>query len=207
MRLKQFVEIFFEVFLLCEASIASAQTSPTASTSNSPFVVGVGLSAYNPAWISGHILGGTLWIDYSPNQLPWYLRGLGIEAEARDLNYDRSARVWPGLRQDTAMGGPMYACPYFSNLHPYAKFLVGYGNTDYESLTHVRHHDSRTITAKGGGVDWRAYRGMWLRVDYEYQIWPDFFHNPGNKVPAGTLNSQGFTIGATFHFDEYRSLR
>jgi hypothetical protein len=51
----------------------------------------------------------------------------------------------------------------------------------------------------GGGVELRAYRSLWVRADYEYQFWPDFFFK-GAK-PIGQLNPQGFTVGVLYHFN------
>jgi hypothetical protein len=38
---------------------------------------------------------------------------------------------------------------------------------------------------------------LWVRADYEHQSWPDFFKA---TKPAGRLDSQGFTVGAVYHF-------
>ena len=91
----------------------------------------------------------------------------------------------------------MYSWRNFKNFSPYAKFLIGYGNVDYLRASSIRAHDSRTVTTLGGGAEFRAYRNVWVRGDYEYQFWPDFWKN---NVPAGSLTPQGFTVGATYDF-------
>jgi hypothetical protein len=44
-------------------------------------------------------------------------------------------------------------------------------------------------------------RSVWLRADYEYQNWPDFYKN---TKPSGTLNPQGGTLGVMYHFGKPR---
>lgn len=166
--------------------------------------VGAGFSFYNPdPLLTGHILGGTLWVDYTLPVVPHILRGLGIEAEARDLNLARSNSQEPNLRVDTAEGGAIYSWPHFHDFRPYGKFLMGFGNLDQNlGPTLTPHHDSRTLYISGAGVDYRVFRGLWLRGDYEYQIWPDMhFHNVnGKSVAFGPIYPQGFTVGAMYHF-------
>lgn len=193
---------------LCAAVNASAQSAPTATAGNLPFAIGAGFSGYNPDFGHGHLLGGTLWIDYFPNRLPRILDGFGLEAEARDLNYGRSSTQSPNLREDAVEGGLIYSLRLFHRFRPYGKFSEGYGNTDYETGPTSRHHDSRTIIGGGGGVEFWAFKGISVRADYEYQSWPDFFKHlktsPAPVPPAGRLNPQGVTLGAVYHFSHPR---
>src|ERR1035437_1040588 len=176
MRLKPYLGLTLAVLFVCAAYSALAQTVPAATEKYLPFAIGAGFSGYNPHYGHGHLLGGTLWIDYTPNRVPRLLRGIGIEAEARDLNYGRSSSQPPNLREDAAGGGVIYSWPRFRDFRPYGKFLMGFGNTDYGSkITQARGHDSRNVTSMGGGVEFRAFRSVWVRADYEYQSWPDFF--------------------------------
>jgi opacity protein-like surface antigen len=205
MRLKLSVVLILATLFVCVAYPVLAQTAPAATETKLPLAIGAGFSGYNPeAAIPGHILGGTLWIDYSLNRVPSLLRGIGIEAEARDLNYGRSASNNPDLRQDTAEGGVIYSWPHFRGLRPYGKFLMGYGNMDQDATGPVRHHDSRTIYVPGAGVDYRVLRGLWMRGDYEYQWWPDMaFRNvSGLAEPYGPRHPQGFTIGVLYRFGD-----
>lgn len=206
MRLKPYLGLTLALLFACAACSALAQTVPAARDKYLPFAIGAGFSGYNPDYGQGHLLGGTLWIDYTPNRVPRLLRGIGLEAEARDLNYGRSSSQPPNLREDAAGGGVIYSWPRFRDFRPYGKFLMGFGNTDYGSIkTQARGHESRTVTSMGGGVEFRAFRSVWVRADYEYQSWPDFYKHPPIGVPpvivpAGRLNPQGFTVGAMYHF-------
>jgi opacity protein-like surface antigen len=198
MRLKPNNGLPLALLFVCAACPALAQTVEAANEAKPPFAIGAGISGFNtPDFGHGHLLGGTLWIDYTPSRVPRILSGIGIEAEARDLNYGRSTYVPANLREDTAGGGVIYSWRHFRNFRPYGKFFLGYGNVDDGVTASHRNHDSRTITSVGGGVELRVFRNVWARADYEYQFWPDFFKN---TTPAGLLNPQGFTVGAMYHF-------
>jgi hypothetical protein len=196
MRLK-FPSIVFLLVVLCCGVRIQGQAAPSA-TSNSalPLKTGMGFSDFRTSFGYGTVKGGTLWLDYTPNRLPHYLDGLGIEAEVRDLSLDPSKTI-PEMRIDEAQGGAIYSWRHFRNALPYAKALIGYGNIDYK-LNGIKYHDSRTITVLGGGVEFRVYGSVWARTDYQYQFWPNFWRNP-----AGSLNPSGFTFGAVYDFSHY----
>jgi len=199
-RLKPYLELTLAVFLICAAFPANAQTVPAARDPLLPLAVGAGLSGFEPDINAGRIYGGTLWIDYSPNWVPSFLHGIGIEASVRDISLGRSASQPPNLREDVAEGGVFYSWRHFRSFRPYVKGAGGYGNADYEGSKSARRNESRTISAVGGGVEFRATRRIWVRADYEYQIWPDFFKA---TKPAGLLTPQGFTVGALYHFNRF----
>ncbi|MGA3082103.1 MAG: outer membrane beta-barrel protein [Terracidiphilus sp.] len=199
MRLKLCICITLALLLVCAAYPVFAQATPAATgpKAYSPWAAGVGFSGYNPDFGHGHLLGGTLWVDYTPSKVPQMLRGIGLEVEARDLSFGRSSE-FVDLRQDVAGGGLIYSWRRFSTVRPYAKLLMGFGNADYPVPNIPRYHQTRTITALGGGVDFRAFRQLWVRADYEYQFWPDFYFEGGK--PIAQLNPAGFTVGALYHF-------
>jgi opacity protein-like surface antigen len=203
MDLKPYLGPAIAALIFCAASSVLAQTAPAATQGNIPLSVGAGLSAINPDFDHGHLFGATLWIDYTLPHMPHILHGIGLEAEARDLNYGRTGTIPPGLREDIASGGVIYSWPHFRNFRPYAKVMVGYGNADEENtnVTPVAHwHDSRTFTSGGGGWDYRVHRSVWVRVDYEYESWPNINMHQGSTKPSGRFNPQGFTVGAMYHF-------
>ena len=213
MHLKPYLGLALIPLFACAASSLPAQSAPAARVAGLPIAIGAGLSGYNADYGHGHLLGGTLWVNYIPNSLPWKLSGLGVEIEARDLNYGRSSSQPANLREDAAQGGLIYSWPRYQNFRPYAKFSEGYGNADDgvtpAGVTPVhRNHDSRTIISGGGGFEYRAFQGIWVRLDYEYQSWPNFFKHPATATeparPSGRLNAQGFTLGAVYRFGRPR---
>jgi hypothetical protein len=202
MRLKSYRGLALAFLLFCAMVPMPAQTTPAATETRQPWAIGAGISGFKPDLGHGHLYGGTLWIDYMPTRVPSLLRGIGLEVEARDLNYGRSSSLSSNLRQDTIGGGVIYSWPHFHSFRPYGKFLIGYGNTDYGRKPDHRLHDSRTVTSCGGGVEYRLSSHVWLRGDYEYQFWPSFYKA---TKPAGKLNPQGFTVGALYHFGHRHS--
>jgi opacity protein-like surface antigen len=178
--------------LLVSALIPTySQVASSATAGGLPLTVGVGYSNYATDW-NGRLSGPTLWADWNFYHGPPLLRGFGIEIEARDLNYDRTGSD-PKLRMDTAGGGAIYTWRHYRNFHPYGKFLVEYGSIDFNINSPGYTHDSRTVYAPGGGLDYRVFQNIWVRGDYEYQFWPSFFHHHA-------LNPNGFTIGASYDF-------
>ncbi|MFP5207495.1 MAG: outer membrane beta-barrel protein [Acidobacteriota bacterium] len=170
-----------------------AQVVPQAREGHFPFSAGAGLSSYNVDWGHGRMLGGTLWGDWYPGFVPSYLRGIGVEFEARDISLNRSSTQSSNFREDTIGGGILYTWRRSSRLSPYGKYLVSFGSIDF-STTPPYTHDTRTVTAPGLGVEYRLFSSFRARADYEYQFWPDF------PVSSRTLHPQGFTVGAMYDF-------
>lgn len=200
MYLKLIPKLVFATLLTLAVFPAFSQVGPAATERTFPLSVGAGFSGFESGYGAGLLMGGSLWVDYTPPQVPRIIQGIGIEAEARDLNFHRAPDQPQNLRMDTIAGGVIYSWRHFDKFRPYGKFLIGFGNIDfgnYEITPPKRLHDTRTITALGGGVEYHAYRNIWARGDFQYQMWPDFWKN---TTPAGALNPYGFTAGASYHF-------
>jgi len=208
---------------------ASSQVIPAAQEGATPLSVGLGGSAFHLDMgddANGHrrpIYGGTLWIDWHFIKVPHYLTGIGVEAIARDLSiwgpielskgyagFDcTDGNVPPnclpspsGLREDTVEAGPLYTWRPYTKVHPYAKFLIGYGNMDFPPRLpsypsgRLYDKDTRTFFAPGGGLEYRVTQRVNIRADYEYQFWPNFLgHN--------FLSPSGVSVGATYSFKPY----
>jgi len=183
------LKMLFAVVIVSVAGPAVCQVAPDAKGPGVPLTVGVGYSNYATDW-SGRLSGPTLWVDWNFFDRPAFLHGFGIEAEARDLNYDRTGNT-SNLRMDTVVGGPVYTWRRYSRFNPYVKFLLGYGSIDFSGLSPTYKHDTRTVYATAGGIDYRIYRNVWVRGNYEYQFWTDFFHH-------NALNPQGVTVGLAY---------
>ncbi len=188
-----YLKTLLAVILVSAAFPSFAQVAPDAKGPGIPLTVGVGYSNYATDW-SGRLEGPALWLDWNINKGPALLQGLGIEVEARDLNYGRST---PNLRMDTLSGGAIYRWRHFDRFSPYAKFLVGYGSIDFTSSDPNYKHDSRTVLGPGGGVEYRAFGNLWVRGNYDYQFWPSFFNNH-------TLDPDGITVGVSYDLSGLR---
>jgi opacity protein-like surface antigen len=191
-----FLPPILAVLVLGLATPAFSQAVPSATESKGmPLSVGFGLSDFNLSFDNGYALGATLWLDYTP-PLPARLHGLGIEAEGKWTGLDRSY-AQRDIREEVATGGPTYTFHSFHHIHPYTKFLMGFGNTEYPIRSGSLYHQTRTITTAGGGVTYKILPGLSARVDYEYQWWPDFWIKQVG-VPGAYLTPYGFTFGASY---------
>jgi opacity protein-like surface antigen len=193
MRSKLFLGLTLAALVVGAACPASAQAVPAAKEGSLPLAVGAGFSYFDPDFESGQIYGGALWMDYTPNRIPSRLHGLGIEIEARDISLGRSSSQPSNLREDTAGGGLIYTWRHYPRFHPYAKGLGAYASIDFHSTDPYYNHDTRTIAIVGAGAEYRILSRVWVRGDYEYQHWPDFFG-------SGKAQPNGVTIGASYHF-------
>ncbi len=166
---------------------ARSQVAPTVKVSGLPLSVGGGLSDYSLDYGPGRrMLGFSEWADYE------VFHGLGIEAEGTEIFLDKPA-VLVRMNQDTIKGGVIYKARSFWGLRPYAKGLIGLGSIDFPSDNPLYTHDTYTVEALGGGVEYHVWNSVSVRGDYEYQMW-NHYQSPNNLTP------NGFTIGATYSF-------
>ena len=190
--MKLFPKLFPIALLLIAVSPIFAQVEPSAKQGGSlPVAAGVGFSNFSMDWGPGQRMNGiTAWVDLYP--LPGVVKNLGFEVEGRDINYMRSI---PNLRERTGLGGVIYSFSRFEKVHPYMKFLAGVGRMDFPAFPGFPNytHDTFSVTTPGGGVEIQAYQHVWIRADYEYQMWY-------NAFGPYTSNPNGFTIGAQWDF-------
>jgi len=198
MRLKLLVVPILTVSLFAPVFPAFSQVVPAYSGPSLSLSVGFGPSSYDVDWGHGRMYGGTIWADWYPTQLPRILHGLGVEVEARDISLHQNCNP-PGfcpqknLRQDTAGGGVIYSWRHFRNFHPYGKFLIEDGSVDfYHASRPANPHANLMLFAPGGGLEYRIFRPIWVRADYEYQNWGTLLGN--------TLNPQGISVGVAYEF-------
>ena len=186
MRLKLVVAGLF----LALAIPTFPQAAPSATEGGLPITFGAAVSTFYTDY-SRYESGPTLWLDWNFYRGPSFLQGLAIEAEARDLNYDRTGDN-AKLRESTGGGGLLYHYRHWERIQPYGKFILSYGGIHFSNRPGDNYtHDTRTVFAPGGGGDFRVWRGLGIRGDYEYQFWPDMRH-------GHALNPEGFTIGASY---------
>lgn len=186
------LNLFSAVLFVVSGLPLHSQTGPAAIQGGLPIVVGSGFSNFNTGYFSGNRMNGiTVWVDYYPNFLPRVLRGLGIEAEGRDINFSRPSSL-SRMREDTGQFGFIYPWYHYRKIHPYGKFLAGMGSIDFPPHG-TYSHDKFSLYTPGGGAEFKAFGGIWLRADYQYQIWYKTF------LPNG-LHPNGITIGASYDF-------
>lgn len=196
MRFKMHLASVLASLFIFAAIPACSQVAPSASQGDLPLVVGAGFSDYNIDWGGGlREDGGTVYADWTIRQMPRILEGVGVEAEARDITIDAPASL-SFFQYQTVGGGVIYHYLRPRNIHPYAKAFDDFGKIKFEPgyAPGNYHSDMRSYFAMGGGADFHAWRHVWVRADYEYQIWNHLFGSPHALTP------NGFTIGPEYDF-------
>src|ERR1700721_4597642 len=108
MSLKVVVAALF-VTPFSHCALLDAQVAPSATQDGLRLKVGAGFSDYAGDLNNGQLQGGAVWVDFVPPRMPSFLRGFGLEAEARGVTASETAPTQPGaLRQATVGGGPPY---------------------------------------------------------------------------------------------------
>jgi opacity protein-like surface antigen len=143
--------------------------------------------------------GISAWADYGFSRSRWsIMHNFGVEVVGHDIRFnvpeDFSQMHEGTMREDTLLGGVTYTWRKPRSIHPYVKGLMGVGSIDFPHPSDSGYgHDTRTVSAMGGGVDVHAYRNLWVRADYEYQVWPKMF-GPDSLTP------NGLTLGVSYDF-------
>jgi opacity protein-like surface antigen len=195
---RQVFKLVLAALLAATASSMFAQVAPAVRNGGtSKLALGGGVSYFDVDWGKTRKEGYTLWADWHPPLLPSFLNGLNLEIEGRDIRWNAGDKP-PGFRQVTGSGGVMYEWRHFRNFRPYGKGNFGFGSIyfgkDQGGVPSKPYtHDTRTVYAPGGGLEYRVVGDLWARADYEYQFWPELLGK--NKV----LNPQGFTFGAVYN--------
>jgi hypothetical protein len=204
MRLKLFPPKSLAVLLVFSAYPMFAQVAPAGIAKTLPLNVGVGFSNYDTGFSGDRLNGATLQMDYEPGIFSRHLYGLGVMAQGRDLDMGQPSDQ-PFLREDVGSGGAIYRWNRYFLIRPYGEFLMGFGNADYKTPSGIHYHQTRTVTTAGGGAEFDAYHRLWVRADYEYEWWPNFFVTYASlqgKDPAPALHPQGLTLGFSYHFSQ-----
>ncbi|HTW78571.1 MAG TPA: outer membrane beta-barrel protein [Terracidiphilus sp.] len=181
----------------CAFSPSFAQSVPSAYGPNLPFTVGGGMSDLDVDWGKSRMLGYTGWVDWRPG-LRSYLDGLGIEAEGHNTAYDATNGL-TNFSQLTFSAGPSYEWRRYRNFRPYGKWLFGFGRLDYTldvNGVNTGYSTTNLVYSPGIGFEYRAFHRLWLRAEYEYQMWPGLL--------GKTLDPQGFTAGVSYDFRTIR---
>ena len=187
------------LFTASLARHASAQVVFSAHQGTAPIQVSVGLSDWFPNWggFKYPMLGITGTADFHP-PMPRRLTGLGIEGEYRTVSMRKTYQP-PNYKEQTIGGGLTYTYAHGPNLRFYGKGLIALGIMDFTSTLPTYTHDTRTVFAPGGGVQYRLPSGFWLRGDYEYQFWQTMFGPNKRPTPSGITVGVGYDIRSFHH--------
>jgi opacity protein-like surface antigen len=155
---------------------AFGQTRESATAGHTFWWVGGGVSGYYLQYGQRKNLGFTGYVDADTT------RRLGLEAEGRWLNFHQTNDI----RAETYLAGPRY---HFNmgRFQPYAKGLAGLGKFNF---TYNYATGTYFVIAPGAGLDYFVSPRLSVRVDGEYQYWPQFTFGP--------MSSGGVSVGVRY---------
>jgi opacity protein-like surface antigen len=196
MRLK----LVLAALLACGTLPISAQVAPAVKIGGLPLGVGAGFSDYDtdyyrpdlPYW-SGRMVGVSAWADYN------LFHGLGVEAEGTSIFGNKPKSFLPAdeivgsLKEESIQGGVIYKYHTVYKVRPFVKFLGGEGRIDFPSTNPFYTYENTGVLTAGGGLEYRFWRNLSARGQYEYQWWVGF------RSGSQSLNPSGFTLGATYY--------
>jgi hypothetical protein len=194
MKLSRLLSVVLVVACFTLLGPAFSQVAPEAYQGEFPFAIGAGASNMDVDWGHNRMYGFTVWGQWRPRPKGGLLTGFGVDAEVKNIAYDRPKSLPDNFKQTVGSGGPMYTLRILRDFQVYGKGTVGFGSIDFRSPSPYYTHDTRNVYSAGGGFNLRIHRQLWVRADYEYQGWPHLFSN------THWLDPQGFTLGFMYDF-------
>jgi hypothetical protein len=141
---------------------AVGQSMPSGFENGVIISAGSTVSGYYLGYGARKIAGPSSFVDIDTRH------HVGIEGEARWLIYPQTASV----HDTTWLVGARYSSPGFNRkFYPYVKGMVGFTQFNFP-YSYAK--GDYVVAAPGGGLDYRLTYRVRLRVDGEYQFWPQF---------------------------------
>ena len=205
----RFLPAAFFVFV---AGTALSQTVYHAEVGKLPLSFGGGGSNFDPYFAQnpppsdvalagtglGRMWGATGWADAGIRFGPTWLHPINLEMQYRSI-FAGGGPNHQNVMENNFGGGATYTWYHFRNFHPYGKYIIGYGTISFNPMLYPGYppysQDSRVTNSLGGGLEYRLTRHIWVRGDYEYQLW-------GRLLGVPEFSPQGFTIGAMYHLNK-----
>jgi hypothetical protein len=155
-----------------------SQAHPTADRVGD-LKIGGGFSTANSDY-GGRYNGGSAYVDFD------FLPRIGVEGQ---FHFVKDA---DDLYEKTYEVGPRYHRTY-RKFSPYAKAMYGRGVFNYPAFIDGFHPNlAYNLAAAGGGLDYKVKPYLYVRADWEYQIWFGFQNS--------SLSPSILTLGAAYHF-------
>jgi opacity protein-like surface antigen len=178
-----------------------SQVAPAAKVGGLPLGVGVGFVNYDtdyykpdlPYW-SGRMSGVSVWADYT------LFHGLGVEVEGNSIfagkptPYVPSGQtIYGSLKEETLQGGIFYKYHQVFGVRPYVKILGGGGRIDFPDTDPYYTSENCGVYTLGGGIEYKVWRTLYVRGEYEHQTWKGF------RSGSQGLDPNGLNVGATYY--------
>ena len=165
--------------LLGSASMLHSQAAPAAERTGD-LKIGGGFSTANSDY-GDRYNGGAAYFDFDG-----FLPHIGVEGQFHFVKDPDD------LYEKTYEIGPRYYRTY-RKFVPYAKAMYGRGVFNYPAFSDGFHPNlAYNMAAVGGGVDYKVLPYLYVRADWEYQVW---FGSQGSSLTPSIL-----TVGAAYHF-------
>jgi hypothetical protein len=184
-----------------------AQSSESAIGGEGSMTAGVEMSTFNPDWgcaniaplgCQSQLYGPTAVFDFD-----WHEK-YGLEGEARWLHWHGPG----GMVQSNYLVGPRYRMFRYQRFSAWFKLGLGGGwitTPNYPAAGSLK--GSYFVYAPGGTFNYRLTRTIYVRADYEYQIWPSFAGPPTYNATTGKveqnasgLTPNGISVGIVYRF-------
>jgi len=177
---------FVLVAVVCQSSIAHAQSRFAAEQPSIHLKVGAGIDYWSMDYAKERKFGPSAWAGAEL----W--RGLGVQAEMHSLVGGGNLQHFKYI---VGEGGPIYTFHRWRRIQPYGKAELGFASLDTTQPGEL--HSTHATWALGGGFEYHSWRRIWTRVDYTYDGYPQFYSTNTNQ--SHTLNPAGITVGFTYH--------
>jgi opacity protein-like surface antigen len=156
------------IFLFCPIFLhaqAVAPVTPKRATITAGGYFSFGQTDYGQK----HAFGPGVYGDF--NYRIWRNVGVGIEGEARFLNFLTDSSTGSGISEENFLGGPRVTYEVGRRWLPYVKFLAGGSRFHYPNFISNQSYNYTTF-AGGGGLDYHLTSHITIRpADFEYQHW------------------------------------
>ena len=160
-----------------------AQASATASRVGD-LKIGAGYTGANSDYLPTRYYGPAFYVDFD------FRQHFGVEGQfhfVKDFGTNEYEKTYE-------IGG-RYLRTY-GKFVPYGKLMYGRGVYNFTDLFDKNHpviaNLAYNMFAGGAGVDYKALPYLYVRGDFEYQMW--------NSFPPHGLSPMLVTIGAAYHF-------
>ena len=176
LRQRLITGVIVAAFLVLAVGNAPGQTRESATAGRSFLWVGGAASGYYIQYGRKDNLGVTAYVDADS------VRHFGFEAEARWLEFHQTSNI----HAETYLAGPRYHFDV-GRFQPYVKGLAGLGKFNF---TYNYAQGSYFVLGTGAGLDYLLSPRWAVRVDGEYQYWPQF--------TFGAMSSGGLSVGVRY---------
>lgn len=175
-----------------------AQVRPAANKTPIPinFSIGGGMDYFSGDWkaINTDIRrwGPAAWATATI----WHCLGVNVEGHSMIIGGESSAA--PNYKLFVGEGGLMCTMGYWGRFQPIYKAELGFASLSNPGNGSIHHHATYGTWSIGGGAEYHTGGHWWTRVDFTYEVIPNFYSGLSNQ--HHNLNPRGISFGETYRF-------